>query len=273
MSTSRRTFLKGTIAGAGAVVGELRALGIGSNGSAPAADPVGGTQSTSLAPATFPTTGEEYTRGVGVYPGDPREDFGPTLVPDASTYRNLALHRPAYHSSCYDYNLTAQLVTDGIKDSHLPDWVATSVSFRGLLPKIEREFFLDHNPTSVVDLRGPRPWVQVQLGGGASIPEIDRVDVLFVAPTHLKPQDVTVSVSASRGWPGMEGIRQSDEPKAGACQWLPGGVCATRAIVPAFHPSAHNFSKPLLSSRIRSNQRPALFLRDAMASSGGRVLP
>jgi beta-galactosidase/beta-glucuronidase len=132
-----------------------------------------------------------------VYPGDPREDFGPTLVPDASTYRNVALHRPAYHSSCYDYNLTAQLVTDGIKDTHLPDCVTTSVSYRGLLPKNEREFFLDHNPTTVVDLRGPRPWVQVQLGGGASVPEIDRVEVLFVAPSELKPEDLSVSVSVS----------------------------------------------------------------------------
>jgi hypothetical protein len=37
---------------------------------------------------------------------------GATLVPDTQTYRNLALHRPAYASSRYDYNLTAQLVTD-----------------------------------------------------------------------------------------------------------------------------------------------------------------
>ena len=139
-----------------------------------------------------------YTRGIGVYPGDPREDFGPTLVPDtSSTYRNLALHRPAYQSSSYDYNLTAQLVTDGIKETHPPDWVATSVSYRGLLPKTEREFFLDHNPVTTVDLRGPRPWVEVQLGGGAGVPEIDRVDVLFFAPNGLKAEDLGVSVSIS----------------------------------------------------------------------------
>jgi hypothetical protein len=119
------------------------------------------------------------------------------LVADASTYRNLALRRPAYHSSCHDYNLTAQLVTDGIKDSHLPDWVATWAGFRGELPKPEREFFLDHNAVSVVDLRGPRPWVQVQLGGGARVPEIDRVDVLLIAPRTLKPEDLAVAVLVS----------------------------------------------------------------------------
>src|SRR5208283_2587836 len=161
---------------------------------------------TPVAPTEASMTGVEYTRGLGVYPGDPREDFGPTLEPDASTYRNLALHRPAYHSSSYNYNLTAQLVTDGIKDSHLPDWVATSVSYRGQLPKIEREFILDHAPTSGIDLRGPRPWVQVQLGGGAKVPEIDRVEVLFVAPAHWKAEDLKVSVSVSedgRDWKEM----------------------------------------------------------------------
>jgi beta-galactosidase/beta-glucuronidase len=178
-------------------MGELRGLasvpGVIPGAAASAARP----RSTPLAAGGSSMTAAEYTRGVGVYPGDPSEDFGPALVPDASTYRNLALHRPAYHSSCYDYNLTAQLVTDGIKDTHLPDWVTTSASYRGLLPKTDREFFLDHNATSVVDLRGPRPWVQVQLGGGAKVPEIERVDVLFVAPSELKPENLSVSVSVS----------------------------------------------------------------------------
>jgi hypothetical protein len=61
-----------------------------------------------------------YNHGVGMYPGDPKEDFAPALAPDAATYRNLALHRPAYHSSAADYNQTAQLVTDGIKETSLP---------------------------------------------------------------------------------------------------------------------------------------------------------
>ena len=194
MATSRRTFLKSSIGGAAVLVGELRGMATAAEGLAGAVSSAAGAGS---APESPSITAEEYTRGVGVYPGDPREDFGPTLVPDASTYRNLALHRPAYHSSCYDYNLTAQLVTDGIKDTHLPDWVTTSVSYRGQLPKTEREFFLDHNAITTVDLRGPRPWVQVQLGGGASIPESDRVDVLFVAPFELKPENLSVSVSVS----------------------------------------------------------------------------
>jgi len=69
---------------------------------------------------TFAVQAQDYTLGVGVYPGDPQENFAPFMRIDSTTYRNLALHRPAYHSSSYDYNLTAQLVTDGIKETALP---------------------------------------------------------------------------------------------------------------------------------------------------------
>ncbi len=193
MATSRRTFLKSTIAGASVAVGDLHGLANG-----PGAAAAAGPSAPTPAAAESSVAGGEYTRGIGIYPGDPSEDFSPVLVPEDSKYRNLAFHRPAYHSSSYDYNLTAQLITDGIKDSHLPEWVATSVSYRGLLPKVEREFFLDHNLDTSVDLRGPHPWVQVQLGGGASVPEIDRVEVQFIGPNNLKKEDLSVTVSASQ---------------------------------------------------------------------------
>ena len=205
MATSRRTFLKNTIAGAGLALGELHpfAAATDERSSERAAQSNGELQSTTA------TEAQIYTRGVGVYPGDPREDLGPTLVADETTYRNLALHRPAYHSSSYDYNLTAQLVTDGIKDTRLPRWVATSVSFRGPLPKQEREFALDHNPTSATELQGPRPYLQIELGGGDSAPEIDRVDVLFIKPGEVRADRVTVKVLASddsREWKTLGSI-------------------------------------------------------------------
>lgn len=62
----------------------------------------------------FALQAQQYTRGVGVYPGDPRQDFAPALVPDTQTVRNLALQRAAYQSSSYDFYHTAQLVTDSI---------------------------------------------------------------------------------------------------------------------------------------------------------------
>ncbi|WP_109486291.1 glycosyl hydrolase 2 galactose-binding domain-containing protein [Occallatibacter savannae] len=120
---------------------------------------------------------QNYTRGVGVYPGDPKEFTGPSLVVDSTNYRNLALHRPAYQSSAYDYNLTAQLVTDGIRETAPPQWIETSTSNAGVLPKRERELFLDGNVTSSVDVSGDNAWVEFDLRGGGKTPELDRIDL------------------------------------------------------------------------------------------------
>jgi hypothetical protein len=119
---------------------------------------------------------QQYTLGVGVYPGDPKENFAPVARTD-QTYRNLALHRPVYQSSSYDYNLTAQLITDGIRETRLPRWVAVSSSEQGEIPKNEREWLLDHNWLTGVSLKGTGGWVQVELAGGDGPLEIDRVDI------------------------------------------------------------------------------------------------
>ncbi len=125
--------------------------------------------------------GQNYTRGLGVYPGDPAEYRGPTMVPDGAAYRNLALHRPAYHSSSYDYNLTAQLVTDGIRETALPRWIATSTSAQGILSKNRRESVLDSHPYTTAEVKGPSGWVQVEFGGGEEAPEVDRVELQAAA--------------------------------------------------------------------------------------------
>jgi hypothetical protein len=117
----------------------------------------------------------KYTRGVGIYPGNPAEDYAPAMVTDQITYRNLALLRPAYHSSSYDHNLTAQLLTDGIKESKLPRWLATTLSTTGLAKKNEREFLLDHNSFSSINLGGSSGWIQFELAGGDAPLEIDRI--------------------------------------------------------------------------------------------------
>ena len=61
--------------------------------------------------------------GIGVYPGDPDENFSPVLQKDDGGYRNIALLRAARHSSCADYNQTAQLVTDGLVSEGPAAWV------------------------------------------------------------------------------------------------------------------------------------------------------
>ena len=120
---------------------------------------------------------QEYTRGVGHYPGDPKAYHGAFLVPDQQTYRNLALNHPAYASSSYDYNLTAELVTDGIRDTTSPRWVAVSSSLSGTLARKDREHLIDGNPSTGVSLAGTSGSIQLELGGGDTAPEVDRVDI------------------------------------------------------------------------------------------------
>jgi hypothetical protein len=136
------------------------------------------------------------TRGIGIYPGAALENFDsrPVLDP-AAPYRNLALLRPAFASSSYDYNLTAQLVTDGIVDSQLPRWHTAIVDGR-TAPKEEREFFLDHFPANVTQLVGPDPTVEFHLGGGDA-PEVDRIDLFVVVPESVAPQSLTFTISIS----------------------------------------------------------------------------
>ena len=191
MSTSRRDFLKTTtiIAGAGASL-PLRSFASSATGA--------GSSAQASAQESVPVTGPAaYTRGIGHYPGAPGENFSPTLTLDSTTYRNLALLRPAYHSSSYDYNLTAQLVTDGIKDTHLPTWVSTSVDGIGILTKQDREVFLDHSSTNTLELKGHNPAVQIQLGGGETVAAIDRVAVFIVVPDNVDPATLSIVISTS----------------------------------------------------------------------------
>src|SRR5664279_4917818 len=120
---------------------------------------------------------QDYTRGIGIYPGSLNEEFVPRMHIDSASYRNLALHRPAYHSSSYDYNLTAQLVTDGIKDTRMPRWEAVSTSLQGALKKNERQWMFDQNPVTNLEIKGKTAWVEVQLAGGDAALDVDRIDI------------------------------------------------------------------------------------------------
>ncbi len=127
---------------------------------------------------------QDSTRGLGVYPGDPTQFFGPSMSVDSTTYRNLALRRAAYHSSSYDYNLTATLITDGIKDTVMPRTIAVSTSAAGpgntpgVLSRIDREMVLDDNVTSTLALAGPRVWIQFELRGGSAPLEVDKFELV-----------------------------------------------------------------------------------------------
>ena len=95
--SSRRTFLKTTITGATVAMGQLKGLAVAAGGRSSPQRPPTGAPAESQDIASPPATPAEYTRGIGVYPGNPAEDFAPILVADDSNnYRNLALLRPAF---------------------------------------------------------------------------------------------------------------------------------------------------------------------------------
>ncbi|MGM9758924.1 MAG: glycosyl hydrolase 2 galactose-binding domain-containing protein [Parabacteroides sp.] len=113
-----------------------------------------------------------YTRGIGVYPGSPAEDFSPAWEVADDTYRNVALLRTAYHSSSYDYNLTAQLVTDGIVTDRMPPSLRVSTP-AGDLPRREREWTVDGGPYSRNTVMGEDTYLQYTLNGWSA--RVDRV--------------------------------------------------------------------------------------------------
>ncbi len=94
---------------------------------------------------------EDKTRGVGTYPGRMSEAFVPQVINSVEARRNMAQFHTVHHSSCYDYNLTGQLLTDGIVTSSEPAYVEVLVNGENL-PKNEREYSIDgtdHNKNVV----------------------------------------------------------------------------------------------------------------------------
>lgn len=107
---------------------------------------------------------ESFTRGIGVYPGRPSESGAPTLKAATKDYRNIALLRPAYSSSNYDYNLTPQLITDGIIETTAPSYLVVTAG-QGAVNGNEREYLFDHNRVTTLPLSGNPAWVSFNLEG------------------------------------------------------------------------------------------------------------
>ncbi|MDR2843200.1 MAG: discoidin domain-containing protein, partial [Candidatus Symbiothrix sp.] len=105
---------------------------------------------------------DSYTRGIGIYPGNPNETYAPEVVADNATYRNVAELKSAYQSSSYDYNLTAQLVTDGILSAVEPATINVSTQ-NGNLKKNEREWLFDGKSDSKYVVNGTDVYLQLDL--------------------------------------------------------------------------------------------------------------
>lgn len=114
----------------------------------------------------FDNDSKSYSRGIGIYPGNPNEDFSPKMLQDNKEYRNIALNRMVYQSSSFDYNLTSQLLTDGIITDVLPKYLCVETQ-NGYLPKREKEWSLDGGPYSRNSLEGESVYIKYELNNYA----------------------------------------------------------------------------------------------------------
>ena len=150
-----------------------------------------------------------YNRGIGIYPGNPAEDFSPELYAD-DTYRNIALNRAVYASSSYDYCLTGQLVTDGIVETSAPKYLVMETS-EGKDIKREMEWLVDQHKYTMVNLYGSSAYVQISLRNGWK-ESFDRVhgEMLVSYQEGAADGSHEVKVSASkdgREWTVLQTIK------------------------------------------------------------------
>ena len=77
---------------------------------------------------------------------------------------NFALNKAAYASSNYDFNLTAQLVTDGVVEAGEPAWLRVSTA-EGELTRREKEWTVDAGPYSSNRMEGATNFLEYEWSG------------------------------------------------------------------------------------------------------------
>lgn len=121
-------------------------------------------------------TAQVMNRPIGQYPGNPNEYYGPKLVQD-NEYgsRNVALYRTVYQSSSWDFNLTSQLLTDGIYDEQMPTWLNVTTPDGPVAPH-KREACIDGNEWTNNIVMGSDTWLQYDWEGmNIDIDEVEMV--------------------------------------------------------------------------------------------------
>ncbi|MBQ9554746.1 MAG: discoidin domain-containing protein [Muribaculaceae bacterium] len=149
-----------------------------------------------VAMMTLETTAQVMNRPIGQYPGNPSEYYGPELGQDNSYGGDLALHRIVYQSSCWDYNLTSMLLTDGIIDKHLPAWLNVTTP-EGQLPPHKREACIDGNEWTCNILMGGNTWLQYDWEN--MVIDIDEVEMVCnMAYRDGSPQGFKIRLLTSK---------------------------------------------------------------------------
>ena len=111
---------------------------------------------------------KEGTLGIGVYPGNPMENFSPEVKNGGGKYRNIALFRAAKHSSSADYNQTAQLVTDGIIDTVAASPVKIVEYHKKGLPSVDWKDYVMNFVSTWKSEGVEDEWISIDLGSRSS---------------------------------------------------------------------------------------------------------
>lgn len=136
------------------------------------------------------------TRGIGVYPGSVEEYTGPETVPADGGTRNLAARRRAWASSSYDYNLTAQLATDGITAAGEPVYMEV-LTQEGPVERKYKEKLFDQNFTAVqVNAAGNAFLELLAHGYGLEFDEIEIDGYLGTEPTLPQGYEFVIETTA-----------------------------------------------------------------------------
>ena len=163
--------------------------------------------------------------GIGVYPGNPAENFSPTLEKGDGGYRNIALLRAAAHSSCADYNQTAQLVTDGLVADGPAPWVEVFCNGEAL-PLPESSFLTDQNHAGLL-CNGSETDYELVFHGYEPV-----ADRILVAASGNRPQNTVLTV----------------EGKTEAGEWQPLGTSGPKPAVNKLILHPWEFSVPVRGS-------------------------
>ena len=123
---------------------------------------------------------DDKTRGIGVYPGRPAESFAASAVA-TDVYHNLTVNHAAYHSSSYDFNLTAQLVTDGLAAQAPPAWMEVLANGRPLSVR-ERDWAFNGNEWSGNSLQGAASTYEIRWHGMKV--EVDSIFIDYTVVYH-----------------------------------------------------------------------------------------
>lgn len=152
-----------------------------------------------LLQSSISLTAQDYSIGIGKYPGNPKENFSPTIRCDENTYRNIALSRPVYGSSSYDYCLTPQLLTDGVIEEKMPGWLVIQ-SVDEIYQRPEREKLIDRNISSRKTFPYKSFWVQIEMAGNFNLPKVNGFrfsGTVSVDTAYKKTEPLSIKVVGS----------------------------------------------------------------------------